>query len=52
MMNACLSTVSAEHEKLENVYNDIGRTMTDCDSTGKVITGDFNDLIGTKTKED
>ena len=36
---------------MEQFY-DIERTMADSDSKCKIITGDFNTKIGTKTKED
>ena len=47
-----MSTSNAEDEKLEHFYGDIERAMADSDSKYKIITGDFNAKIGTKTKEE
>ena len=45
-------TSRAEDEKVEQIYDDIERTMADRDSKYKIITGGFNAKIGTKTKEE
>ena len=37
---------------MEQFYDDIERAMADRDSKCKIITGDFNAKIGTKTKEE
>ena len=49
MINAYAPTSSAEDEKVEQFY-DTERAMADSDSKYKIITGDFNAIIGTKTK--
>ena len=38
-------------EKVEQFYDDIERAMADSDSKYKIITGNFNAKIGTKTKK-
>ena len=45
-------TSGAEDETVEQFHDDIERTVADCDSKYKIITGDFNPKIETKTKED
>ena len=52
MINTYAPTSSAEDEKVEQFYDDIERAMADSDSKYKIITGDFNANIGTKTKEE
>ena len=47
-----LPTSSAEDEKVEQFYDDIERAIADSVSKYKIITGDFNPKIGTKTKEE
>ena len=37
---------------MEQFYDDIERAMADIDSKYKIITGYFNAMIGTQTKED
>ena len=51
VINAYAQTSSAEDEEVEQFYNDIERAMADSDSKYKIITGDFNAKIATKTKE-
>ena len=50
--NAYALTSSAEDEEVEQFYDDIERAMAESDFKYKIITGDFNPKIGTKTKED
>ena len=52
VINAYVPTSSAEDEKVEQFYDDTERAMADSDSKHKIITGDFNAKIGTKTKEE
>ena len=52
VINAYAPTSSAEDDKVEHFYDDIGRAVADSDSKYKIITGDFNAKIGTKTKEE
>ena len=52
MINAYATTSRAEEEKVEQFYYDIERTMADSNSKQKIITGYFNVITGTKTKED
>ena len=52
VINAYAPTSSAEDEKVEQFYDDIERVMAESDSKYKIITGDFNAKIGTKTKEE
>ena len=51
VINAYAQTSSAEDEEVEQFHNDIERAMADSDSKYKIITGDFNAKIATKTKE-
>ena len=51
VINAYAPTSSAEDEKVEQFYDDIERAMADSDSKYKMITGNFNAKIGTKTNE-
>ena len=39
-------------KKVEQFHNDIERAMADSDSKYKIITGDFNAKMGSKTKEE
>ena len=43
---------SVEDEKVEQLDDDIEKAMADSGSKHKIIAGDFNANIGTKTKED
>ena len=52
VINAYAPTSSTEDEKVEQFYDNIERAMADSDSKYKIITGDFNAKIGTKTKEE
>ena len=52
MINTSAPTSSTEDEKVEQIYDDTERAMADSGSKYKIITGDFNAEIGTKTKED
>ena len=52
VINAYAPTSSAVDEKVEQYYDDIERAMAGSDSRYKIITGDFNTTIGTKTKEE
>ena len=52
VINAYAPTSSAEDEKVEQFYDDIERAMADSYSKYKIITGDFNAKIGTKTNEE
>ena len=51
VINAYAPTSTAEDEKVEQFY-DVERAVGDCVSKYKIITGDFNAKIGTKTKQD
>ena len=51
-INAYAPISSAEDEKVEQVYDEIEREMTDSDSKYKMIRGDFNAKTGTQRKED
>ena len=51
VINAYAPTSSVEGDKVEQCYDGIDRAMADSDSRYKIITGDFNAKIGTKTKE-
>ena len=52
VINAYTPTPSAEDEKVDHFYDNIERAMADSDSKYKIITGDFNAKIGTKTHEE
>ena len=52
VINAYAQTSSAEHEKVEQFYDDIERAMADSDTKYKIISGYFNAKTGTRTKEE
>ena len=49
VINAYAQTSSVEDEKVEQFYDDIERAMANNDSKYRIITGDFNAKIRTKT---